>query len=483
MSSLWNLPSWFSLRYSLFIFFLVLALAPFFLLSFYDHPSADDYCYANKALKTGFLENQIDIYRTWTGRYLENALLDSLNPLVYKTSLGYQLIPVFLLLSLFATFLILVKVLLGGLLSFLQQLATALAGLVLYLANLPSLAEGIYWMSGTYNYQIPAVLFLLFTALLLRFALGDTLGKKPRNLITLVLFLLVFLIAGGNETTLTLLLFCVGTATVLMFRRGKGESRGLLLLLTLAALLGAIYSLMSPGNWARASLFPSKQQPLLTLLLTLYQVTKYLIIWVGDFSLIAASLLFFFSLGRVFRKEHRPAIPLPIDPKIYYLIFITAVILAFSISPWLTGTLMPGRAVNFIYLFFLVGWFFGLFLMVGYFVKRNSVLFRRISGSAFVFLFTVFVISVFWPSKNIYTAYSDLLTRASGYDQSLLARYKKLEDCRGNEESCVVEELSLKPGSVFFDDITADENDWRNRCYAEYYGIRSVKIGDAPIIR
>lgn len=48
---------------------------PFVLLSFFNHPSRDDFCYANKVLEQGFWNSQINWYNNWTGRYFSTGIL------------------------------------------------------------------------------------------------------------------------------------------------------------------------------------------------------------------------------------------------------------------------------------------------------------------------------------------------------------------------------------------------------------------------
>ena len=70
-----------------------LSLLPFFLASFYTHPSADDFGYAVRGLKLGWLEAQKHYYQNWSGRYTATSLLSG-SPVYFRNLVLYKLMPV-----------------------------------------------------------------------------------------------------------------------------------------------------------------------------------------------------------------------------------------------------------------------------------------------------------------------------------------------------------------------------------------------------
>ncbi|MDO9260778.1 MAG: hypothetical protein Q7U08_02385 [Flavobacteriaceae bacterium] len=70
--------------------------------------------------------------------------------------------------------------------------------------------------------------------------------------------------------------------------------------------------------------------------------------------------------------------------------------------------------------------------------------------------------------NSIRTAYSDLISKdAYNYDLALKARYKFIENSKS--KIVEVEEITVKPKSLFIGDITENPLDWRNDCYSAYF--------------
>lgn len=75
------------------IIFSSLLLFPYIFISFYNHPSVDDYFFTYKVHTLGFWGAQYDWFTTWTGRYFSTLIL-SFHPLWLKVSFIYKIIPV-----------------------------------------------------------------------------------------------------------------------------------------------------------------------------------------------------------------------------------------------------------------------------------------------------------------------------------------------------------------------------------------------------
>src|SRR4051812_23825810 len=87
---------------------LLLLLAPAIYLSFFAHPIADDYGYTNISLKNTLFSECLNQYLTWNGRYTSNILVLS-NPLIIGSLIGYQIIPVLLLILTAASFFVFIR--------------------------------------------------------------------------------------------------------------------------------------------------------------------------------------------------------------------------------------------------------------------------------------------------------------------------------------------------------------------------------------
>jgi len=99
----------------------------------------------------------------------------------------------------------------------------------------------------------------------------------------------------------------------------------------------------------------------------------------------------------------------------------------------------------------------------------------RIAGVVVALAMAVGLVS----AKGVRIAYTDLTQRASSYDEFFRARYDQIE-IAAKENADVVSVLAVKPqdrpGTIMVDDIRADRRNFRNECYADYFGIRAIEV-------
>ena len=77
--------------------------------------------------------------------------------------------------------------------------------------------------------------------------------------------------------------------------------------------------------------------------------------------------------------------------------------------------------------------------------------------------------------SNIRMAYVDLFSgKAHRYDSQFTDRYKQIAECQTN--ICEVNVLSDVPATIYFDDITSNAEDWRNKEYAKYFGKEAIVL-------
>lgn len=87
----------------------LVVFAPLFTISFFDHPTTDDFCFAASMQDFGFVSTQIQSYMGWNGRYSSTAVMSLLTG--YSTWINeYNFVPVALLLLTFASISLFTKV-------------------------------------------------------------------------------------------------------------------------------------------------------------------------------------------------------------------------------------------------------------------------------------------------------------------------------------------------------------------------------------
>ena len=137
----------------------------FFLISFYNHPSADDFCFAEKSNSLGYWQTQIHYYNNWTGRYMSTALL-TINPVGNTWLLDYKLLPIFLITLFGVSIYLFISKLLPNL-NLKGRLLLSYSILFLYMFKAPTMSESFYWMSASITFQVASILSLLLFSLIL----------------------------------------------------------------------------------------------------------------------------------------------------------------------------------------------------------------------------------------------------------------------------------------------------------------------------
>ncbi|WP_317175148.1 DUF6056 family protein [Hymenobacter qilianensis] len=226
-----------------------LSLLPFIALCWYAHPSGDDFLTGNDVRKHGHWGYIGFTYLQWSGRYTSLAFQSLLNPVAYgNTTEGYGLVCLLVLLLLLGACYLLFRALLGE--QFQQKYLWLSSGVfvALFLLQMPSPAEGIYWITSAYNYLLPASLTLILLAALVSHASAPT--RAARRKCLLISALLTVLLVGSNETnSLPLLIGLLGFTALRYIQHRRLDWDYLFLC---AVLLGAcIVAFAAPGNYVR----------------------------------------------------------------------------------------------------------------------------------------------------------------------------------------------------------------------------------------
>jgi hypothetical protein len=161
------------------------------------------------------------------------------------------------------------------------------------------------------------------------------------------------------------------------------------------------------------------------------------------------------------------------------LVGVAGIWLAFFFTHWASGFSFrpgpPGRVANVVCLFALLMLMIVAFMFGLQKLERHATLSAQLQaiGGWILPLLAVLL----FGQGNVRQAYVDLVTgRAATYDRELNARYAALDAARPLARSVVSPTLSRIPTTVFFRDIATDPDDWRNRCYATFWGVPEVRL-------
>jgi hypothetical protein len=455
------------------ILFILLLLAPYIYLSFFMHPAADDFNYAFQSISKGWLNENINQYFTWSGRYTSNIFLLA-NPLVYHNLTVYRILPIVFIVLTFSSFYFLLASVYNNLINKKTLIIIALTITLFSLFSMPDLAEGIYWYTGSVIYQASVIFFITYMALFYRYSTGRYLLNKISH--AFICILLAVITAGSNEIVIiVLLLFHLilsGKAII-----GHKHNRTYYLVLSALVIIASVFSFTAPGNAVRAGYFENNHLFLNSIGMSLLQTFRFLSDWMSNLPFIILSLLFI-----VFTRDINTKVGLFKNPTSTHLFLfglsLPAVIFISVFPPyWSTGILGQQRTVNVGFFLFILFWLINLNLWTSYFkehyifINLEKIINKR--SSMVLFITAIIVMSA---TENGYNAATDIFYRkAFMFDREITLRNKLIKESKEKGIYHIsIDPLKNKPPTIFVLDITADSSNWINSGFACYYGLKSV---------
>jgi hypothetical protein len=442
-------------------------------LSVFGAPAADDYCYAVKARTLGLLPSQAAWYAKWSGRYTGTFLLSAFG--LTDIERTYALVGAGAVLSTVLAMLALTAAATGDRLRRGWTWLSAGVLAALYLAGLPDVSQTVYWATGSLIYQVGNVGLVLLVAVLVcreRHALP----RPLRWLLWLAGAALVALLQGTNDVTMLLTTFLLAAGTVLALRGRRDSAAFWVGLLALALLAGGVAEL-APGNFARAAALTSSPQlrpePLLAAVLFLPWTLLRAAYWLSSLALWAATaLLVGASLPWARAHLHRDG---RFDRRYLWLpagcagAYLVLSLLGFVVNRYP----LPERAESVLWVLFLLGW-----------LPSAVVLAHWVGGEALgqraerLRIPTLLLLAVsLLGSANNFEAFKDAY-RGYRYYVEMAERRRLIEAAKASgQEDLVIPSLSRTPRTLLATELTTDAGNLRNRCLADYHGLRSIRLG------
>jgi hypothetical protein len=457
-----------------FLLLLGIGFLPFLVLSFFTHPTWDDFCLAALARQESFLQFVLVGYNEVGGSYF-SFILFKLNPLAFGSILGYKLVAFSVIVLTFIAIHLFVMAIFKNYLPQIDQWIFSSVVTLLFFNQMPVITQCIYWATGALSYQLPNLVSLLALSLALYIVRSDS-GRIRKGFVTALVFFLTAISVGANIPNMLLFTLLLCLITFVSFAN-KLEHKWLWLCMLLIAVTGAIIVIAAPGNSARSELFPEKHQFFRALVLSSAQVARFAGKWLSNVVLILATLLYIPIAARLagsstFFKNH-----FYIHPLLGIAFLLIILYAGFFPAYWSMGSLYQHRTVNVSYFWFLICWFLNIQIAVSYLKKRWAVAIERFPNYFNYFAVPVMVIALL-TTGNTGLAFYDLLSKnALYYDREMNARYKLIEtQCSGKETPCVLDPLEHEPATVFLLDLTSDANVERNRCFARYFRLPEVRL-------
>ncbi len=435
------------LQYTI-IFFTIICIIPFLYISFYIHPTNDDYVYALTHIDMNCWEAMIDSYLNWSGRFFA-TLISSLNPLSITSQpiVWYKIYSFILILFFCATIFLSAYLLFRKIFSLRHIIATSCFFILLYLTLCPKVSELFYWFSSYTAFTIPNIVALLFLALF-----------RYKHPIVLVLqAILAFLIPSGNEVTAILFVM-----TMIFLSYTMKEKR--FYIMTLISILSIILVILSPGNSIRMDGQLSGHPYIWTLLISTFQTISWAILWLP--TLILATFIYIPMIG-----IHIPSCKIWNIKISHYIIFTIITVFLAHIPPTLgLSSVMIGRTANALYFFYILLYFIGVQIIIEKNKERiaDFLSFKYthiICGSAtFCFIF----LGSFNLESPICTAYMDIISgKAQAYNQQWNNRNHMAQET--NSGIVIFNSFDIVPKTIYINDLEDKANAQFCNAYAEYY--------------
>jgi hypothetical protein len=460
---------------------LLLLLLPFIALSFFIHPSADDYILSAAVRDNGFIEHFKQVYFEWSGRYFATFLV-SMNPLVFNWAFGYKLIPIMLFIIFYLAFYYLLDVFLSAKTDRINKHLFSLIAVLLFCEVIPSTAECIYWMSGSLTYFLPSILTMILLTLLLKI----TYFGESRKFIFASTLVLPFLICGSNEVNM---IFLAGLlSSVLLYRLiAKKIIIKIFWLVWLCTIAASILLITAPGNYSRIETFSGQYDFLFAGNQAVVSFFKIALSFLKDPTFLISTMLFI-SVINYFRKSNVFLAIINVSP-FYCIPFATVLLMTMYFFVSFSTGLKPAlRIHNTVAFFFLPAWFYCMAVLHNYLLQKKQVVYIEVpkyliillSAAAYILTVTSFSKE---PGKeiiaegNIFRAGYDLVINAKTYNDELNAREESIRTIISeNKKYIEVPVLSTIPQTIHFIDISDTTSNWINISTAKYFGLDSIKL-------
>ncbi len=465
------------------IIMLSLLVLPFIAISFFDHPSADDYIISAVVRDNGFFAHYRQVYFEWSGRYF-STLLECFNPLVYGWFFGYKLIPILLIVLFYIGIFRLFKSIFGEELSSIKIHLISLILLLLYFNNIPSTAECIYWMDGSLEYFTGIILSLFFFALLIK----QWYSEKIKASSYLFLVILIAMIVGTNEISMLLLdeiLFIIVLKEIL----NKRKLNKCLIISIIAAITATIFEITAPGNYSRMGGFNGNSNFIFSMQQCFIAFLKIAGSFIKDPGLLITSLIFVAFLpllknNKIFREitKANPFIVLPLSVLVLSSLYFPAV--------FATGMNPALRVHNVVAFGFIFAFFFNIAVIHAYLMRKNKIeqidvpsyLVKILAVAALVLTVSEFTKE---PGKeiicegNIFRAGYDLIFNVRTYSNELNAREEQMQTSVAERKKYIeIASLTKVPQSIYFIDISNKADNWVNISTSKYFKLDSVKLSN-----
>lgn len=469
---------------------LIVSLIPIITLAFYNFPCADDLGYSIYtkhawdethsifAVLSAAWRKVCESYFGWQGTWASIFIM-ALQPGIWGEE-WYWLGTVFLVAALILSGIFFMNVLFHKMLG--SEKKTAVIASCVYLLAAMQLmvdkTQGLFWYNGASHYIFPWAALLALTGILLETAMDpEGAGGRTAAAIALAVY-----IGGGNLVTGLEAGIWIVLAIVLAGSMHKKETVKRFCMIAAGWMISFGANAAAPGNWNRQEEFAYRPGVLRSILQSFYYCFDFVLDqWTNWAILIFIVLLLPIVIRAVqgYGGNFRFRYPLLV-PAWSYCILSSM----FTPSVYASGNPGAGRIYNTIFLTYLILIAVNLVYLYGWYWKKygsekkmeeKDFQIWHIAG-AFTAIFCFGIVAGVSPDRftSVSAAASLLSGEAQEYRVQEAERLEILYDDAVRDVE--LKEFSGKPYLLFYEDIEADKENWKNIRMSGYYGKDSVKL-------
>lgn len=446
------------------VLFGTIALLPFLLLSFYNHPLGvhewDWITNRRGAMDNlSFYQEQKFYYFNASGRFA-STWISSLTDNYYSLINFQSFFAINILLSVLIIFIAVRSFL--NIKSFFKSFAISILICSIWISGISSIYDTLYMLTSVHTYLFGFYSFILLLVCWKSFMYNTS--KQIWYWPWLIVFISVFTI-GTNEVSLFYTVFL--NIFLVTYHYKEVKKRSVLSLILIISITAAIFSLLAPANFLRESAYQNDYSFIDLFFIAICSSLFDCMSWIINGHLMLGSIVYLLLIQNISIKNKTNISWQYFFSSLLIIIFLGHFLIIFATH----GSSLAERVVDLMYFHFLMLWFYGLFLIS---IQYKSILNAISSFSfknelSFIVIFCFFIslmgnglgidrnnktydnfISLIKVSSNVGKAWLTLLSgNAGAYDKAMNLQYDEIGSCRNG--TCITKKPDILPIELYFE--------------------------------
>jgi len=238
----------------------------------------------------------------------------------------------------------------------------------------------------------------------------------------------------------------------------------MLLLCLLLSIFGA-FEILAPGNVIRGKAISVPHDLLYSLSHAIIAGINYLFKWLPH--IIIIGLFFTETIYKLIVLSKNKSIF--IHPILGFLVLLSILFLGFFPGFWVNHDILPDRAINTIYFYFIMGVVYWMACLLNYLQDKHDFTIELNQSTKYA-LGSIIILFMF-SNTPIYKAYYDLANgKAYHYNKEMEHRMDLIVTSKS--KTVIVPALKNQPETIFkpiIMGLTTDKNDWKNQETSDYF--------------